>query len=445
MYSAIKTTTFSLIVLVLLLVSCSNEKKESPTHSKLEIKDDFHLLSTETKEYLNNIKFPDNILVLIRTVDEIELSQIGSYASSKMEEEDWWKEVNPQGLYQRWIKQNKPWSKGIYIVVSQEPHLIQIRYGERIRLEAFRAGLAVGHKYSDMQTSFATKTIDEGVINTVQQLSKEMPTALQIPKYLRYTKFLVAVTFSEFEELATPANKIYNSWILKPYFKLIVLCGGLHSRWLFIALNLVLFFILDYAVIAMFTFLFLRKKEKTVKLRWKKYISLIIATLFSVPFFGATILLSGARVEDVLAVQQIGIVIPENIRFGMKWFMNVTGFWFAFLITMINYINLLIDDPLKKPVAIYHFGSPDTLTSYVGRMSSNQPTFYNKWSYAKIGEHKYVVQYDEYVYRPSFALFVFLLFMPKAIGLVALLKQIFDLITLIPSFFKPKEASEENT
>ena len=105
MYSTSKITSFSFLVLFVLLVSCSNDKKKSSTTSKLEIKDDFNLLSDETKNYLrNSIKFPDDILVLVRTVERIELSKLGSYASSHMEKEDWWKEVNPKGVYKRWIK-----------------------------------------------------------------------------------------------------------------------------------------------------------------------------------------------------------------------------------------------------------------------------------------------------------------------------------------------------
>ena len=449
MFTTIKFSPILFVVLIALLASCSKDKEDLSIPSEVKIVDEFNLISDKTKNYLmNEVTFPDDILVLVRTIDTIEPSIIGSYASSQMEKEEWWREVNPKGLYSRWIKQDKPWSNGVYIVVSQEPHLIQIRYGERIRLEAYRAGLAVGNKYSDMQANFVIEPTDEGVINTAERVSKELPDAMTIPWHLRLMKFIVAVTFSEFEELATPSNDVYTSWILTPYLKLLVLLGGLHSKWLFLTLNMILFFIIDYAVIAIVTNLFLRKKKASLKLRWKKYASLIISTFFSVPFFGATILLSGARIEDVLAIQQIGIVIPEGFGLGMEWFMNVNGFWFALLITFINFINLIITDPLKDGQVLYFYGSPDSASRHIQEMAQGQPTFYYSYTYTQVSQHKYVIKYEEYIYRPSLSLLVFLLFMPKAIGMVALLKQVFDFVTLIPSFFNSSKISvdmQQNT
>lgn len=428
MFSVPKYTILLLSVLLLLFVGCSRQAFNQNPSISPKIIDNINLLSPEVKRYIEDrYKFPDGILVLVKTIDKLDHAKIGSYATDAMQKEAYWEQVRPKGFFARWIKQDKPWSMGVYVLVSKEPNLIQIRYGERIRLEAYRSGLATGNKYLQIQRQFKRYGANLGTLNTLKELSQELPSALSLPWYLRYGKILVAITFSEFEELVSPSDGMYSKWVLRPYLKLIEVLGGFFSVWYFLLLNCLIYFSLQLLFAKCFVNVILHKSEPHTKARWKKLVSIVISVFFAVPFFGGVILLNSGRFEDYLALQQLGISSPDRASLGLQWFMNVTGFWLAAFITLLNFINLLITDPLREPLRLYCIGVPTFGLVLKAKAKARIPTLSYKWRLQQIGDHTYDIVFDEYRYRPRFSLLVFMLFMPNAIGLVGLIKEFFDL------------------
>jgi hypothetical protein len=431
MFSVSKNTILLLSVVLLFFVGCSKQVSNQNTSISPKIIDNINLLSPKVKKYIEEMcKFPDGIFVLVRTMDKLDRAKIGSYATDTMEEEAYWEQVRPRGFFARWIKQDKPWSMGVYVLVSKEPNLIQIRYGERIRLEAYRSGLAIGNKYLQIQQQFKRHGANQGTLNALKELSQELPSALNLPWYLRYGKMLVALTFSEFEELVSPSDGMYSTWILRPYLKLIEALDGFSPVWYFLLLNFFLYFSIQILFTKIFVNVVLQKSEPRTKAQWRKLVSIVISAFFAVPFLGGVILLNNGRFEDYLALQQLGISLTDQASLGLGWFMNVTGFWLAAFITLMNFINLLITDPLSEPFVVYYgstnpdIGDP---TMDILNMAPRYPTLSSKWRIQQTGNHTYVLVYDEYVYRPRFSVLVFMLFMPKAIGLIVLIKEFFDL------------------
>jgi hypothetical protein len=435
MYSVPKNTILLLSAISFFIVGCSRRTVNQSRSISPKVIDNINLLSPKVKKEIEErCKFPDGIFVLVRTVGELDLAKIGSYATEAMQKEPFWEQVRPKGLFSRWIKQDKPWSTGVYVLVSQDPNLIQIRYGERIRLEAYRSGLAVGGKYSQIQRQFKNQGADLGTLNALKELSQELPSALNLPWYLRYGKTLVAVTFSEFEELVSPSDGMYSKWILRPYLKLIQVLGGFFSIWYFMLLNLCLYSSMNILFAKALPNVILRKRNPKAKAVWKTVVSIVINAFFAVPFLGGVILLNGSRFEDYLALQQLGISSPDQASLGVHWFLNVTGFWLAAFVMLMNYINLWISDPLREPLVIHYVGSrPSPSSMYFQRWIQRYPTLFVKYSWSQPDDHTLVIVYDEYAYRPRFSVLVFLLFMPKAIGLVGLIKESFDLVKNILS------------
>lgn len=137
MFSFSKNTIFQLSVVLLFFIGCSKQDVNPNQSIPPKVIENIKLLSPKVKKHIEEKStFPDGIFVLIRTIDKINLAKIGSYSTETMQKEVYWEQVRPRGFFSRWIKQDKPWSMGVYVLVSKDPHLIQIRYGERIRLEA---------------------------------------------------------------------------------------------------------------------------------------------------------------------------------------------------------------------------------------------------------------------------------------------------------------------
>jgi hypothetical protein len=88
----------------------------------------------------------------------------------------------------------------------------------------------------------------------------------------------------------------------------------------------------------------------------------------------------------------------------------------------------LIKDPLREP--IYYSGLNIDVHHILLNTKPNCPTlpFSVKYSGSQIDKDRYVVEWDEYIYRPRFSILVFMLFMPKVIGLVGLIKEFLDLV-----------------
>lgn len=273
MFIRCKNRILSLSIALLFLVSCSRQDGNENQSISPKVIDSIHLLSPEVKEYIEETyTFPDGIFVLVRTMDKLDYGEIGSYATDAMEREQFWEQVRPKGFFAKWIKQDKPWSRGVYVLISKDPSLIQIRYGERIRLEAYRSGLAIGKEYLQIQRYFERHGPTLGTLNALRVLSQELPSALTLPWYLQWGKWLVCLEFSEFEELLSPSDDMYTNWLLGPYLKFIERLGGFSSISYFLFLNFVLYFSVRTVlpnIANMFVAVMLRNREPVTRALWK--------------------------------------------------------------------------------------------------------------------------------------------------------------------------------
>ena len=389
----------------LLLVSCGGAKDYQ--RFAPQVIDEAGIFDSATTQQIQEFQFPEDIPVLVRTVHEISPSEIGFYASENMKTEDYWESVRPKGWWRRAFKRDKSRSTGIYVLVSEEPGLVQIRFGERIRIEAFRQGLVVGLKYLEIQNDWASTDPNGSIIKTMDKLSIEVEDMMDTPFYFNWFRNAIAFTFAEFSDFIAPSDGIYTNWVFKPYLKIWADLPIPLSPWVFVLLNVGAFFL----VRAIINQIILRpiKSWRPGLFKFLRVIfEYVVLLYFALPFLASVFLLANGRMEDQLALVYFQFPFSEKFTIGYKHFIRPSGLLWAIVVSIINCVKLNMTDPA----------------------GINQPG-----QYAQSGGINYGSSYpiissgDSGFYYPNPWWIVIFSFLPLAVTWVMMLKEVFEIIT----------------
>ena len=138
----------------------------------VRVNDKANILSPKAVAEIEQVKFPEDIPALVRTVSSIPGAKIGTFATELMSKDPNWQKLRHRYWLRRIIRQDKPWATGVYVLVSIDPRLLQIRFGHEIRLRAYQQLIAAGKWYRDQQC-FEQSALDQCVINTMQGTRQE--------------------------------------------------------------------------------------------------------------------------------------------------------------------------------------------------------------------------------------------------------------------------------
>lgn len=180
------------------------------------MQDDAKILSSETKCALSQIRFPEDIPVIVRTVPHIPPREMGTFATDLMSKDAGWQKLRPRSWLRRWFRQDLPSDRGVFVLVSMDPQLLQIRFGRAIRLGAYQQMLAVGTWYRSQQT-FERNALDQHVLNTVQELASRMRKLTAPPWPLSWALSLASSVESEVEDFLAPSDGLYSKAVLSRY------------------------------------------------------------------------------------------------------------------------------------------------------------------------------------------------------------------------------------
>lgn len=312
----VSLTYFWLACIIICTSSCSTRSDEI---LPIKVNDRANIIGDKLEEQmLIEYPFPKGIPVLIETVTQIPDYELGNFAQKSMDSSSYWKSL---GIG------NKALDNGIYILVSEKPRLIQIRYGRNIILEAYRSGLAGGKIYRTFQEGFQKLEYDSGIEYVLRELSSSMPSALDIPWLARLEKPALKLLFSEYADFVIPSDGAYNNFVFRPYTKLLHYTKALISPWLFVVMNSLLLLLITYIGKEIISFVIRQKKIKIIFLTiW----SITSGILLSVPYFGVVILLGSMRTEDLLFLNYLGIS-TEYILPNLEWMNKETSWWIALI------------------------------------------------------------------------------------------------------------------
>lgn len=230
---------FSFFFLYLLASFTANPKADG----SIIVDDEANILAPWSQVAIKEIKFPEDTPVVVRTVSSIPEAKIGTYALDLMSEERHWQTLRPRGWLRKYIKQDLPSGPGVYVLVSLEPLLLQIRFGRKIRLSAYQQMIAAGTWYRDQQR-FERDEFDQHVVKTVKELADKMQILTDLSWPFIWAQYLSSLVFSEIEDLLAPSDGLYSDTVLKNYIKLAHSIGTTGSAWLFVAFSVAAFVLL---------------------------------------------------------------------------------------------------------------------------------------------------------------------------------------------------------
>ena len=304
-----------------LFPSCSDPERWAHVP---HVDDPAGLLSPAAEGSIRAVSFPVDIVVVVKTVSRIDPADVAASGYRELEGHERWGRARPRTWYRHYFKADPSWSTGVFVLVSREPRLIQIRFGERIRLEAFRSGLAYGPEYRGRQEGYRTGS-EDSVVATIRWLGHRLPQALQLPWYLRWSKRVVVLSFSEFEEFLAPGGALYSDTLLKAVVGGLARLGVTGSVWLF-----------PLTLFACFGLVWLLLKkaivDQLIGLRFGAMVhialSIAVSVVLSVSLlassFASLLVLGNGREEDRLLLQHLGLG-AQVVGFNSDYFLRETG------------------------------------------------------------------------------------------------------------------------
>jgi len=269
--------------------------------------DEINMLNKDTINQIEQAKFPFDIPVIIKTVSSIPPSEIGSFATKSMKKESYWEEVRPINPLRKFFRLDRPWSTGIFVVVSAEPMLLQIRYGKNLRLNTYKAGIACGTWYNSKQR-FNKININEHLEKTIKDLAHEFEQIARQSWLSRSLNSLASIVWSDVEDLLMPSDNFFTKQGVINYLKIISIVGGMRSVWWFVLVSLICYVLIWVLIKKTLLDKIILPHIKKAALRIGLEITVSGGILGTLIFgFSALIILSRGRIEDGMALSNLGL------------------------------------------------------------------------------------------------------------------------------------------
>lgn len=395
-----------LIALVFALSSCN-----SRVDKNLGVKfiDDAKLYSENFKQEIINGKyhFPNGVPIVIMTIDTIPISEMGFFGNDILENSS------------KWFESKKERKNCVFLIISKNPKLIQMRFGENVLLEAYRHGLSTGNKYRAYQESFIANGFEKGLSDILKNLETELPLALDISWIMRIQKPGAKIAFKEMSDLSMPSDGAYTNIIFRPYSRLIKTLSFFPSPLFLIIINAILLLLIvktgKLLIIKLLGTKSLKKLTSILLVVW----GLISSIFFSIPFWGSIVFLSSMRIEDSMFAQYMQIPLLEITK-NSFWYSSYTQIWLALIIGILVFVIAL---------PTYYFGA--MAINYL--MSSNDEDFKANLKSEMDDSFGEVINQS---FGKGIRFAFFTLFMPRAISLLVLIYFLLQLPSAIKGYIK---------
>ena len=332
-----------------LLSACSDDTEQSLYSPK--VFDTGNLLSNKVKEEFLNFDYPAGIVPVLFAADSIEPIKMGAYADECFD-----------ALVDS-ISESKDFKRrGMLVLVSRNPELIQIRLGSRYRVYCNMTGATSGVDYLNLQKQIREKGIEETLPLFLQNTSVRIQELNALPSYKKYRiNSAVSAISTCLEYIGTPSENFYGKCVLTPILKTTSLGYYVFKSWLLTFMFVCLIMLLCRWALFLVVKRLLQKH--VIGLIWsQKIINWGLGLLFSISAAASAIILSSGRMEDAIALQAIGVPFIENFQIAAADYVLKTSFVAAFFFVLMYALkrNIVSDIFLysllepEKQQAIYH-------------------------------------------------------------------------------------------
>lgn len=332
-----------------LLSACSDDTEQCLYSPK--VFDTGNLLSNKVKEEFLNFDYPAGIVPVLFAADSIEPIKMGAYADECFD-----------ALVDS-ISESKDFKRrGMLVLVSRNPELIQIRLGSRYRVYCNMTGTTSGVDYLNLQKQIREKGIEETLPLFLQNTSVRVQELNALPSYKKYRiNSAVSAISTCLEYIGTPSENFYGKCVLTPILKTTSLGYYVFKSWLLTFMFVCLIMLLCRWALFLVVKRLLQKH--VIGLIWsQKIINWGLGLLFSISAAASAIILSSGRMEDAIALQAIGVPFIENFQIAAADYVLKTSFVAAFFFVLMYALkrNIVSDIFLysllepEKQQAIYH-------------------------------------------------------------------------------------------
>lgn len=332
-----------------LLSACSDDTEQCLYSPK--VFDTGNLLSNKVKEEFLNFDYPVGIVPVLFAADSIEPIKMGAYADECFD-----------ALVDS-ISESKDFKRrGMLVLVSRNPELIQIRLGSRYRVYCNMTGATSGVDYLNLQKQIREKGIEETLPLFLQNTSVRIQELNALPSYKKYRiNSAVSAISTCLEYIGTPSENFYGKCVLTPILKTTSLGYYVFKSWLLTFMFVCLIMLLCRWALFLVVKRLLQKH--VIGLIWsQKIINWGLGLLFSISAAASAIILSSGRMEDAIALQAIGVPFIENFQIAAADYVLKTSFVAAFFFVLMYALkrNIVSDIFLysllepEKQQAIYH-------------------------------------------------------------------------------------------
>jgi len=332
-----------------LLSACSDDTEQCLYSPK--VFDTGNLLSNKVKEEFLNFDYPVGIVPVLFAADSIEPIKMGAYADECFD-----------ALVDS-ISESKDFKRrGMLVLVSRNPELIQIRLGSRYRVYCNMTGATSGVDYLNLQKQIREKGIEETLPLFLQNTSVRIQELNALPSYKKYRiNSAVSAISTCLEYIGTPSENFYGKCVLTPILKTTSLGYYVFKSWLLTFIFVCLIMLLCRWALFLVVKRLLQKH--VIGLIWsQKIINWGLGLLFSISAAASAIILSSGRMEDAIALQAIGVPFIENFQIAAADYVLKTSFVAAFFFVLMYALkrNIVSDIFLysllepEKQQAIYH-------------------------------------------------------------------------------------------
>lgn len=332
-----------------LLSACSDDTEQCLYSPK--VFDTGNLLSNKVKEEFLNFDYPAGIVPVLFAADSIEPIKMGAYADECFD-----------ALVDS-ISESKDFKRrGMLVLVSRNPELIQIRLGSRYRVYCNMTGATSGVDYLNLQKQIREKGIEETLPLFLQNTSVRIQELNALPSYKKYRiNSAVSAISTCLEYIGTPSENFYGKCVLTPILKTTSLGYYVFKSWLLTFMFVCLIMLLCRWALFLVVKRLLQKH--VIGLIWsQKIINWGLRLLFSISAAASAIILSSGRMEDAIALQAIGVPFIENFQIAAADYVLKTSFVAAFFFVLMYALkrNIVSDIFLysllepEKQQAIYH-------------------------------------------------------------------------------------------
>lgn len=351
-HTILKLLKISLLSLILIFTACNGGgEKLSNCYYQPVISDSTHVLSAKNKVFFTNFQFPADLVPVVVTAESVSPTHIASFADEVFD-----------SIADHSVDRHAFERRGLLLVVTRSPELIQLRVGKGYELYTRMKGATSGFDYLTLQKEIATQGIDSVFPKFVPLVVDEVLNYRALSWYHKIRiNSGVQFIYNFLKDAGSPSDSFFDQVYFEPFlFLLSFLCGITGSWFISFLVIIALVWGISYIVkrIIKKKVHFSDNPQENAKfiLIINDFVQIIISLIISFPTLAAITVLSNARMEDSIVLQSANIPYAEIIDWSNSSHTAIPSVILILLLGLVFYMryickyDILLIAPLSSEI-----------------------------------------------------------------------------------------------